>query len=375
MLLKKIFIVSTILLLLVGVFFGIYHFAFKATPNNTSEDATPQRAEEKSVADMVSAKVTNLTSDRVLGYGFGPNGDTVRYMNASDGRAWAMTTYGTNREELPVELDGTPVSAQWSVDGDAVLVKTDAGAWVTYEFSTQKSTVLRSGMDDVIWSQIAGKILYKYYDASSGERSLNFANADGTQWKKIANLPFRSTRFTQIPLSIFAIFWPQGTHDTPTELYHASTVSNDDVRKVFEGRRGTDYLPSPKGDVILLSTLTDAGALTLATIDTRGHNYTELNVPTLVAKAAWARDGKHVYYAQPTDIPADAVMPDDYFAKKFMTHDTFYKMDITTGKKERIIDLEEITQQFDATDLRVSASGDVLFFINRADGLLYRITL
>lgn len=379
MLIKKIFIISTILLLVVGVFFGIYSVAFKPKSQDVAvaDDvgSVVQKAPEKSVVDMLSAKVTNITSENVLAYGFGPNNDTIRYVDALSGRLWTMTLRGENREEIALQTEGTPKTAQWSPDGDGVVITYTDGTIVTHEVSAQKKTALRKGMDDVLWAQIPGKVLYKYYDAASNERSLNFANADGTQWKKIADIPFRSIRFAQIPSSIFAVFWPQGTRDTVTELYQVSTATGGGAHKIFEGRRGADFLPSPTGEKILLSFTTDAGTSTLATIDALGQNYTELNVPTIVAKATWARDGATIYYAQPTDIPENAVMPDDYFAKKFTTHDSFYKMDVTTGKRERIVDLEEITQQFDATDLRVAASGDALFFINRADGLLYRIAL
>ena len=376
MLIKKIFIISTILLLIVSVFFGIYYVAFKSRDALVQDNTTPiEKAPEKSMADVLSEKVTNITSESVLGYTFGPNGDTIRYVDKLSGKIWTMTVRGTNREEIAMQTEGVPTSAQWSSDGDGVVMKYADGSIMTYEISAQKKTVLRSGMDDVQWAHIPGKILYKYYDDGSKERSLNFANADGTNWKKIAELPFRETRFAQVPSSIFAVFWPKGVRDTVTELYQVSTVTGGDAQKIFEGRRGADFMPSPTGERILMSVLNDAGMPTLATIDARGQNYTDLHVPTIVSKAVWARDGVHVYYAQPTDIPQGAVMPDEYFAKKFTTHDTFYKMDVTTGKKERVVDLEAITQQFDATDLRISASGDMLLFINRADGLLYRITL
>lgn len=376
MLVKKIFIISTILLLATSVFFGIYYIVFKPKDAVVSEkSAIIEKAQEKDLTDVLSEKITNITSERVLGYGFGPNGDTIRYVDVLSGKPWTMTVRGTNREEIPVQTDGVPMAAQWSVDGDGLVMQYADGTIAVHEISAQKKTILRDGMDDVVWSQIPGKILYKYYDAQSAERSLNFSNADGTQWKKIADLPFRTTRFVQIPSSIFALFWEQGAHDTTTELYHVSTATSGDPQKIFDGKRGADFVPSPTGERILMSVINDAGTTTLATIDVRGKNYTDLQVPTIVAKTVWAHDGMHVYYAQPTDVPQNAKMPDDYFAKKFTTHDTFYKMDVTTGKKERIVNLEAITQQFDAIDLRLSTSGDALFFINRADGLLYRITL
>ncbi|MEA3323144.1 MAG: hypothetical protein U9Q12_02885, partial [Patescibacteria group bacterium] len=114
---------------------------------------------------------------------------------------------------------------------------------------------------------------------------------------------------------------------------------------------------------------------TLGIIDDDGENYIDFQIPTIVTKAIWSKDNKTVYYAQPNEVPDDVVWPNDYNDKKFITQDTFYKIDIETSKKSRIIELKDITEQVDATNLFISPSEDMLFFVNRVDGLLYRLKL
>jgi hypothetical protein len=374
MLAKKIFIISSILLLIMVVFFGIYMVAFKPKDIAMVEDLI-EMAETKDIMDVLSEKIDNITSDSIISYTVGPNGDTIRYIDAVDGRIWTMTLRGTNREALTQETSGVPKSARWSRSGESVIHKSEDGAIHVINLTTNKKTELRAGMDDVIWAQAGGKILYKYYDEKTKERSLNIADEDGSNWKKIADLPFRNTIFEQIPSSIFVLYWPRSEAKIATELYSVNTISGSDNRKIFGGPRGAEFLSSPGGDKILVSSLRDDGSLTLGLLDGSGENYVDLQVPTMISKTVWSRDGKYIYYAQPIDLPTTTILPDDYEKNTVKTHDTFYRMEIRSGKKERIIELDEIVAKYDANNLQLSPAEDVLFFINRVDGLLYRINM
>ena len=114
--------------------------------------------------------------------------------------------------------------------------------------------------------------------------------------------------------------------------------------------------------------------MTLGTIDMNG-TYVDLGIPTVVSKCVWSNDDKTVYYALPGGIPDSAVMPDDYIANKFTTSDTFWKLDITTGMKERIIDPADENGTYDSSDLFLSPTENALFFINKIDNKLYKIVL
>ncbi len=374
MIIKKIFIISSVLLLIVLVFFGVYTIAFK-----NGSDVKTKKETQKPIVDIepiVSEKVINITSDPIVSATVGSDGETIRYYDAVDGRAWTMTTRGTNKEVLVAKTKGIPLKAQWSQNGESVILTYKNGEIYVYNHTTGVEHKLRDGMDDVVWAGVGGKILYKYYDKNTKERSLNIANADGTNWKKIANIPFRYATFVQIPSSILAAFWPTAKSNISTQLFTTSTIYEGEPHKIFEGKNGADFLFSPNGKKVIVSSVQNNGKkITLGVMDADGKNYNDLIVPTIVQKVVWSKDGKTVYYAQPNDVPSNVVWPDDYNTKKFTTHDTFYKMDVTTGKKERIIELDEITEQLDATDLFLSPAEDVLFFTNRVNGLLYRLNL
>jgi hypothetical protein len=189
-------------------------------------------------------------------------------------------------------------------------------------------------------------------------------------------LPFRYTTFTQIPSSTRATFWPTADANIVTELFTTSTINTDNSRQIFTGKNGADFLFSPNGKNVLVSSVSNNGASpTIGIMSSDGKNYNDLQVPTITKKSVWARDGKTVYYAQPNNVPKNVTWPNDYNEKKFTTQDTFYKIDTTTGKKERVIELDEITEKIDAVDLFLSPSEDILFFTNRTNNLLYKLSL
>lgn len=372
LLIKKIFIISTILLLVIVVFFGIYTVAFK--PKNVMRDIVKDEGNDYlvDIEGVVSDKLTNVTSESVIAATVGPDGNTVRYISGLDGRVYTMTLRGSNKEVLYGETKGVPRDVKWSDGGTAAILVYDDGIYVS-NYTTQEIVRLRDGMDDVVWAGNSGKILYKYYDSTTQERSLNLANADGTNWKKIADLPYRYTAFTQIPSSILAAFWPEGHSATESAVHTVSTINDGQEKKIVSGGYGVDYLFSPNGKKILVSRINDDN-FNMGVMDANGENYVDLMIPTTVKKATWSKDSTTVYYTQPLDIPEGSVLPEDYNDKKFTTHDTFFRVNISDGKKERLIELENISEKIDAEKLFLSPIEDMLFFINRNNGLLYRIS-
>ncbi len=372
--LKKIFIISSVLLLVVLVFFGIYSIAFK---QESLEGFGDEIKKDDDVAMAVSEKITNIKSEPIIESTIGPDNNNIRYYDAITGQVKTMTFRGTNQDTLVNETTGIPQSVKWSHNGEKSIVTYEGEGVFVYNHDTNTENKLRDGMDSVVWAGAGNKILYKYYDQGSGERTLNIANADGTNWKKLAEIPFRYIDFVQIPSSILAAFWPVADNNVMTELLTTSTINANIPKQIFTGKNGANFLFSPNGkDVLVSSTSNDGKDITLGVMDNNGLNYNDLIVPTITEKATWSKDGKTVYYAQPNDVPNNVVWPNDYYDKNgFTTRDTFYKMDITTGKKLRIIELDEIKEKIDATNLFLSPTEDALFFTNRINNLLYRLNL
>jgi hypothetical protein len=146
---------------------------------------------------------------------------------------------------------------------------------------------------------------------------------------------------------------------------------------LLDKKYGADYLWAPNGKQILLSTVGSRASAdtSLSLINENGGELKNLALPTLVSKAAWAKDSKTLYYALPGDIPSESVLPNDYYQKPLYSKDTFWKIDTETGQKSRLLELSEATAALDSTNFFLSSKEDYLFFIDRKTNRLYRIEL
>ncbi|PIW94454.1 MAG: hypothetical protein COZ86_00960, partial [Candidatus Moranbacteria bacterium CG_4_8_14_3_um_filter_41_13] len=289
------------------------------------------------------------------------------------------TLEGKDKVVLMSNLPGTPTRILWSPKKDKALLflKQENGKslWHFAELNTKTLVPLKEEISRIAWDNLGEKIFYQYTDLVTQERTLNSANPDGTGWKKLTVLNFE-TFIAPVPKSMDVAFWSRPNAFESTSLFRMN-FSGDNRKSLLAEKFGADYLWSPNGEKILVSMNSEKGgkAVSLGIMNASGGELKDLMLPTLISKVVWSRDSKTIYYALPGSIPENSVLPNDYFEKPVYTKDTFWKMDITTGKKARLTELKEVTQGFDSIDLGLSSKEDTLFFTDRSTKRLYRIDL
>lgn len=377
---KKVFIISVVLLTVVLFFLGIYNFAFNKKTYSEKQTAAQETLGEtnKTIDPKMIEKIVPISSQPVMAPFFDKKTETISYYSAKDGTVWTVNSDGSGEKQtVKKALEGLR-DVSWSQDHNRVITtfeKNEQKIFYEYDYKTNKSVTLKDGLDAVTWDNLGIKIVYKYFDASSGQRTLNIANPDGSDWKKIADLTFRDITISSVPSTSVVSFWNYPSADEETQLATVGAIGGSPTI-LLQGKFGADYLWSPDGTQALVSSLsTKDKKMTTLGIVTMNGQYSDFNIPTFVSKCAWSNNGKTVYYALPTAIPDNAKIPNDYQNKKFMTDDTFWKVDITTGEKSRIINASEINGKYDSSNLFLSATEDALYFINRSDQKLYRISL
>lgn len=381
--LKKVFIISSVILLVVFVFLGIYNFAFREKAPKTAKEpekniktAEPKQESPKSQPEE---KIKALTDEAVIAPTITQDGEKIKYYARSTGNVFEISFSGTGKRTVSnTDLAGL-VKIVWSPEKDKVISifnKNGAIERYFYDYNTKSGKKLADGMEYVVWTNLSDKIIYKYYDSKTKKRFLSIAEPDGSNWKNLANIASRDILIIPVPQTSLISFWnsPNGFEETNLQTIG---IAGGEAKTIFSKKFGADYLWSPNGQRALVSSAETKGSskITLAAINANGGEYQNLNIPTLAFKCAWSKDNKTLYYALPGSIPEGSVMPNDYQSKKFYTRDSFWKVDVATGKKDRIVELNEITQNLDATDLFLSPSEDKLFFTNRADGKLYGISI
>jgi hypothetical protein len=286
----------------------------------------------------------------------------------------------TNAPRTLAEFSFVPKSILWSPSGDRALVKKSDTEWALFTRGgasvDSPIRMLKPGIESPTWTTLGDRIVYKYYDASTKTRTLNIANPDGSDWKVIGETDFQFLEMRNVPKSSTVAFWNRGNAFEKTSLKTLSTVGGE-AREIFSMNYGADYSFAPNGTDILVSNTTESGSadIAMAILNMNGGGYKNLSIPSFVGKSVWSKNSRFLYYALPGSIPAGSILPNDYYRKPILTADTFWKVDVQTGEKSRIVDPSDIDQSYDAESLTLDTDETLLFFRNRRDGKIYRINL
>jgi hypothetical protein len=363
------------LLVTVLFFLGIYNFAFKKDVPEAIVQSTPAA---ESATQKAPEKITAISEQAVVSPFFDKKSETVTYYSAKDGTVWQISFDGKEKRQIETtKVDGLK-NVLWSPDHRKTLTTIKIGgqsSFYEYDHQSKKGVLLKKGTDAVAWDNLGAKIFYKYYDATTRKRSINIANSDGSGWQKLSDVDFKNVVIAPLPSTSTVSYWNYPDAMQESQLQIIGAMSNQ-PQTIFKGRYGGDYLWSPDGTQALVSSLSgkEDRMTTLGLLAISG-DYHDLDVPTIISKCVWSADGKNIYYALPGGIPDNTVMPNDYQDNKFTTEDTFWKMNIASGQKERIIDAADILGKYDSSNLFLSATSDALYFVNKIDGKLYRIQL
>ncbi len=390
---KKIFIISSVLLLIILIFLVIYNFVFSdksddyfKTDNSSSiqdESITAEKEKELKVSENKQEsekneqkeKIKPLTEEAVISPIISLDKKHIQYYSKENGNVWKINFDGSEKTNISQDVLTNLTRVMWSPKENKVISRFTQNRFYLYDHDISKGVSLKEGISDIAWTNMGDKIIYNYYDSKTNSYSLNLANPDGSQWKKMADLPSGRISIAPVPQSSLISYWSYPDAHQQNSLKTISLVGGE-PKEIFSGKYGADYLWSPDSKKILISSSSEKenSKIVLGVTDSKGENYHSLNAPTLVSKCVWA-DGNKVYCAIPTSIPEGATMPNDYQAGKIKTKDTFLKIDVVSGKSERVVELDEITGHYDAENLMLSLYDGYLFFVNRIDGKIYRIDL
>ncbi len=378
---KRVFYVSLGILVLTLIFLAAYNFIFRHNANDPIADKEKKEdiKEESASENARSAeKILSVINETVLGATSGD--DTLYYYSLDDQSLKKASLEGKDKEILMSNLPGTPARILWSPKRDrALLLLSQSGGtalWYFADFQIKTLVPLKPEMSRLSWDNIGDRIIYQYTDTKTGARSLNTAAPDGSGWKRLADLKDQDSFFAPVPKSTLISFWNRSNALEKT-FFETIGITGENRRVLLTEKFGADYLWSPNGNRVLVSTSDQKGghSLLLSVMNQNGGEFKNLSIPTFVAKTVWSKNGSVLYYALPGSLPENAVLPNDYFGRPLYTKDTFWKIDLENGKKTRLLDLDEVSQGFDSTDLFLSSSEDALFFTDRQTKRLYRIDL
>jgi len=375
---KKIFIASSVLLAIVLIFWGIYNLSFNnKTEEMSQEDLTITATDPKNTAPT-SAQIQQISEEAILAPFIDTKNFTIKYYAKETGHIYQIDFDGKHKKTISdINLPGL-INSSWSPNGMKVIsqfLRGDAIQHSYYDFIAKKNTPLNDNLRHIVW-QSDNKIFYTYYDATSQQHSLNISNPDGSSLAKITNLNYGNISIAQLPRTGLVSFWntPNSFFET---AFESSLVIGGENKPIFKEKFGADYLWNNNGTYALVSHADQKSGskIQLAIINSKGGEYKNLGIAVFVSKCAWSKDNKTIYCALPDTMPANMILPNDYQDKKFSTQDSFWKFDVITGEKSKLLGIDKMPGDIDAENLFFNADESMLFFINRLNGKLYKIDL
>lgn len=384
--LRKILIIIIIILIIALAGLLVYNFFLK--PSKTEENGTggqfPEGEEggaiikEEGLTPTPELQTKPLTREAVLSPTLSSDKTKIVFYSRIDGTIWQSNFDGSNLIQISSTKLDNLIDVIWAPDrGKTINVFEDNLGNITkyfYDFSTNKALPLNKYIQDIAWSPESNKTAYQYYNKFTNDNNISTANPDGSGFSNIF-----ITRMKDL-----IIEWPKGSElflrERPSglvtsSLYSLNTLSGGFI-KVIPEVYGFSLKWSPDGQKILYSkTNSNGGNITIFTANRSGSNQKSVQVSTLAEKCIWSQDPRIIYCAIPKNIKDARLLPDDFYKGTFAADDEFWKINIETNEKIKILEDNKINEIYDAVNLFLSPEEDYLFFINKVNGLLYSIRI
>lgn len=387
--LKKLFFFSLFIFFLSLLFWGVYNLSFKKDSNSSlskeQEKSLVSKKDEEEDASLkvtpppILEKISAISDEPVIAPVISTNSSSIKYFSKNTGEAFKIDFDGTAKNSLSSKNPGL-IKASWSIEKDKAILKIKnpdgSPSSYFYDFANGEKFELNKNIEDVAWQTNANRIFYTYFDPASKKRTLNVSDPDGKNWINLINVPYEKVSFYQVPKSGALSFWNSGDAYNQT-IFQSVPMTGGSIKDIDRIGFGNDYLWDFSGNNFLVSHSDAKGGykIELGIANYNGGEFRNLGIPTFVSKCAWSKNGKIVYYALPGEIPDNTVLPNEYKEGKFNTADTFWKIDIETGEKTRLLETKEIKEKYDVSRMFLSPDESFLFFVNKINEKLYRLAL
>ena len=381
--LKTILITLIIILIIALIGLSIYTFFIKPKAEEPKPGEFPEGEEgeyipEEGLEPEPELRIKAISQEAVLGPTLTSDKTGAIYYVRTNGNIWQSDFDGSNVTQVSDSVLENLIQVIWAPDkkGTITIFQDPLGniGKYFYNHETEKALPLDSYIDYIAWSSDATEIAYQYQNELTNKNSINTSSPDGSSPSTILR-----TRIKDL-----IIEWPEGQEiflrEKASGLVQSSLYSLNSLSRAFTKIISDIYGFSVKwsgdGNKLLYSKTNSNGKnIVLFVADRNGSNQKTTKVKTLVEKCVWSQDPRIIYCAIPKNIGDAKILPDDFYKGTFLANDDFWKIDIETGEKNKILEDWDMPETYDAVDLFLSPQESYLLFTNKINGLLYSIEL
>src|SRR4030042_2365397 len=164
--LKKVFIISSVILLVILVFWGIYYFAFQEkTPKiakETEKKETVKTAEQESLKSQTGEKIKALTDEAVIAPVLSNDGERIKYHDRSTGNVFEILLSGAGKRTVSDANLAGLIKVSWAPNKDKVVSifeKNGVTERYFYDYDIESGVKLKEGMEYIVWTNLGDRII------------------------------------------------------------------------------------------------------------------------------------------------------------------------------------------------------------------------
>ncbi|MFW0837500.1 MAG: hypothetical protein ACKKL5_00675 [Candidatus Komeilibacteria bacterium] len=343
--------------------------------NNIANQSGYSGLPSTGVSAQTAKPISEITDQPVQSVTVGSQGEVAWY-DQGDGKFYKLQSGQVQSMSDKTFPQAEAVS--WSPQADKAIVEYPDGYNILYDFVKQKQISLPKEMTDFTFSGSGQQIAAKVVTDNPDNNWIVTANYDGSGLQFIEHIgdKSRDVQMDWSPAGEIIATYREGVDFERQEVYPIGQ-SGSNIKSLKTDGRGFVSKWSPQGNLIVYSVYNSFSGyrpvLYVADMggDWTGSYYLNLGLQSWPDKCVFNSTSQKLYCAVPDDLPElSGIYPelaDD-------SSDIFYEINLSTGNK-RILPLATGSDKVQATDLRLSANEDKLYFINKETGRLTEINL
>lgn len=320
-------------------------------------------AESTRAASKISDKaIVNATIDA---------SNSIKYYSLDKGQTFQIPASGGDAKLLDETSLAGLTAVEWAPTAPYVLTKIQDRVY-SYNFVTKQSYAFPI---DVTAARFLSdnRVFYTFQNAA-GTVDISVSDPDGSNWAKIITLTSNAVFLKPIPFqnSISQTLIPSSYRASALRIIDVST---GEATSILGEKNGLNVSWAPNGEIGIISYTTERGGSTLglSIINKAGVEVSKIaDIGTIAEKITWSPDSKTAYFTK-LEVPNTKILPDDYYTSNLGDfNESLYKIDVATATASQ---LSSNIGSVDSKDLFLNAAGTELFFTNRKDNNLYKVSL
>lgn len=314
-------------------------------------------------------KLVRITDFSVVSPVLNASGDKIFFYKKEGGDLYASeATNGAPEKISNITILGL-IDAVWSSSRDRAAIFYLDGETKKGFLHIGTSTVLALPPDIKGFAWSPDRKSLAYTTLKGNKLQLTLADSSGKKPRVVFSTPILDAEVRWVTNDRIAFQnAPTGTAEGYSYFF---SISARTFRKILGPFLGLTTLWSPDGTLVLAGSTDSTGKkLTLNFHDDKGKEVFKTGLSTLPEKCVFA-DRREAYCAVPRSISPKTVWPDEYLRGEINTSDRLVAIDTVQKTINEVFDEEN----FDMSDLSVTRNKAYLFFVNRTDGILWRVKL